>query len=644
MKSTRWIFYPRRLLHVSLILAIFAAFSVPVSAAFSGPGLVLSSLEIEKFPDIYFYFGAFNENGRFIDDLQPEDIQVVEDDTALSMRRLEKFEPGVQFILSLNTSPVFLNQAGGISAYRKIQDFMVNWTLAQNPGGLNDFSLATNTGLQAIRIDSPEEYAGIVEAYQPNLLTLQPSMVSLSQALDLATDPNPSPLMKRTILYITSLPAGTQLAALTDMGDRAVGLGARIQVWLVGYAGQEKTASGKALKEMAEKTGGEFFMYTGLETFPDLEEELQPLRYIYKAGYTSGIRKSGAHRLVVRVDRADFSSSSEPRSFNLTVAPPNPILISPPSQIQRTWTRPENRKEESQLQPKTYSIEYMVEFPDLHPRDLAFARLLVDGDVVLEETRPPFNLFKWPLAGYLETGRHTLKIQVEDRLGLSRETVEVPVEITVEPAPARFLGGLVSPERMIVAAAVLFTAVVLAVVLVKTSRRARQVPGLKERRAARDPVTQPVRFDREQPFQRSPAVDVKTWPVPEPPLQAPARLVRVIEEGLQGGGKDVLLSHNQITFGSDPNQAIIFLDDPSVSRLHARLHFTPDGFYVLNDAGSVAGTWVNYTPVSLLGVQLKNGDLIHFGRTAFRFEMRSSGEIPQPEVLPYRDDNYDTNR
>lgn len=624
-------------LALSLCLAFLWVSLLPASAfaAQTSSGVTLSLVETDAFPELRFYFETYDESGRFIEDLQPEEVQAVEDGVPRPVELLEKFEPGVQFIAAINTAPVFLNQVGGVSLYGKVQEALAGWAQTQDAGGLGDYSLASNTGLQAIRLTDPQEFGSAVQSYQPDLLTLQPSMVSLSQALDLATDPNPSPLMKRTILYVTGLPLSTQVAALPNMADRAAQLGVRIQVWLVGYPGQENTVAGEALRQMAERTGGSLFSYSGLEEFPDIQTYLQPLRYVYRASYPSGIRASGPHRLAVQVQRDGLLFTSQERVFDLTVLPPNPILIAPPTQLQRVWSQPEDKKEKPRLEPETFAVQFLVEFPDGHRREIVRTRLLVDGEAVAEKTQPPFDVLDWPLAAYTETGKRWIKVQVEDQLGFIQETIEVPVEVAVEPARQGLFGGLVSPERLTIAAAVLVAGAILAVVLFSASRRRRTLPTARSRRAARDPVTQPVPIRQEPPLQRSAAADVKTSRRPETPLPAPARLTRVVEDSLAVEGNYIPLSRNQVTFGSDASQAMIALDDPSVSKLHARLHHTTDGRYLLNDAGSISGTWVNYTPVSPLGVQLQHGDLIHFGWMAFRFELSNPGELPQPVVTPY---------
>ena len=70
------------------------------------------------------------------------------------------------------------------------------------------------------------------------------------------------------------------------------------------------------------------------------------------------------------------------------------------------------------------------------------------------------------------------------------------------------------------------------------------------------------------------------------------------------------------------------LQEESVAAEHARLTRQKDGNYHVADLGSEAGTWVNYAPVSAEGSQLRDGDLLHIGRVAFRFLLSSSNQDP----------------
>ncbi len=53
------------------------------------------------------------------------------------------------------------------------------------------------------------------------------------------------------------------------------------------------------------------------------------------------------------------------------------------------------------------------------------------------------------------------------------------------------------------------------------------------------------------------------------------------------------------------------------------------GAVIISDLGSVAGTWVNYTPISSTGVRLEDGDLVRIGKMSFRFQAAQGGETPR---------------
>jgi predicted component of type VI protein secretion system len=76
------------------------------------------------------------------------------------------------------------------------------------------------------------------------------------------------------------------------------------------------------------------------------------------------------------------------------------------------------------------------------------------------------------------------------------------------------------------------------------------------------------------------------------------------------------------------------LDDPSASSLHARIKSSEQGEFFLYDAGSIAGTWVNYEPVTREGHRLSHGDVVHFGHLNYRFYLSKPPEAPKPKVEP----------
>ena len=65
--------------------------------------------------------------------------------------------------------------------------------------------------------------------------------------------------------------------------------------------------------------------------------------------------------------------------------------------------------------------------------------------------------------------------------------------------------------------------------------------------------------------------------------------------------------------------AAIPVDDPSVEGLHARIIRQVDGSYLIRDQGSKAGTWIQYQEIPPAGQKLSHGDIVHFGRSGYRF-------------------------
>jgi hypothetical protein len=161
----------------------------------------------------------------------------------------------------------------------------------------------------------------------------------------------------------------------------------------------------------------------------------------------------------------------------------------------------------------------------------------------------------------------------------------------------------------------------------------------QQRKLYQDPVTQPVIIPQDAgDTRRSAAAPAPTTPRPRANMNAPARLVRLTGDGHALTNNVFLLTHSEITLGCDPGQAICVIDSSSIEGLHARIVRTSDGSFYVSDAGSVAGTWVNYAPVSKNGAKLEHGDILHLGRVSFRFEYSSPTYIKKPVVEPYQGD------
>jgi hypothetical protein len=221
-------------------------------------------------------------------------------------------------------------------------------------------------------------------------------------------------------------------------------------------------------------------------------------------------------------------------------------------------------------------------------------------------------------------------VEAIDNLGLVGSSIESPLAVFVQPKPVQqFLGGI-SPTGLIAIGAVLLAGLVLAAVLVGENRLRVRRGGSKRR--SRDPLTQPVAIEQESPRRRASVREPGSAPRPQDNGSAPARLLRLNEAEQPVPGEMISLNYLELTLGSDPAQAMLAIRDASVDRLHARILRCDTGGFRLVDQGSAAGTWINFAPVSAAGCLLRHGDLVHFGRALYRFELANPPERREPVV------------
>ncbi|MDZ4158420.1 MAG: FHA domain-containing protein, partial [Anaerolineaceae bacterium] len=241
-----------------------------------------------------------------------------------------------------------------------------------------------------------------------------------------------------------------------------------------------------------------------------------------------------------------------------------------------------------------------------------------------------------------------LQIEIEDELGLSQASIQTPIEVIVQASP-RGLSDLFAERPLLIAAAVLVAGGVLLTAAIAGRRSLRLWETRRKRKLEADPLHQKVKIRQEPSLQPGRSMRVAQpphtrWgqpaatPQQQPESSAPAQFIRITDNGQPIPAGNMPITRSEITIGSDPRQAVFVIDSPTVNPLHARLYQTPQGGYILVDAGSVAGTWVNYTPVSRQGVHLEHGDLIQIGNAAFRFELGSPVETRRPTTTPHKEE------
>ena len=618
-----------------ILLLLISLLLPAVSVLAEGAGRVtITNPDTSKFPSITTYLNAFNEQGGFITDLKASQVSVIENGEQIALDRLDSLETPLSFVLAINSDPALAVRDGlGDSRYTKILAALSSWASVRPATSQDKLAVVWNGGVIASRL-SPAAWQTRLESFDPSLRTSTTGLAALAFALDAAQEAESGPGTKKTILLISGHLGQKDLASLEELTTRAKQSSVRVFVWIVDTKSYFDNPGSLALEKLALDTGGQSITYTGAEDLPNLETWFASLRIVYQLAYTSKIREGGQHILSVQVNTPNLAIASDSLNFPLELQVPSATLLSPPINIVRQ--NPDSPFDLSSFTPTEQEISILVEFPDKRQRPLKRSTLYVDDTIIAENTAEPFTSFKWDLRGYLASAEHMLKVEIEDNLGLTQMSAEVPVQVTIVQPPGG-MAGLILRNRTAVTITfmVLAGAVVLGIIILGGRRG---LATLAQRRKTRtdkfDPVTQPVHFKNE--VNNASRANPFPW-LRRKETPPPAYFARLTLDGAPGKGDPIPLNGREITFGTDPTQATIVLTQPSLSLLHARLRRTETNAFVLLDQNSTAGTWVNYERIPLEGCLLKHGDVIHFGQLSFRFVLAKPPAAVKPTLTPIKD-------
>lgn len=592
-----------------------------------------------NFPEISTYLDVHDANGNFIYGLDPDSVTVLEDDRRIAATTLSRERPGVQMVLAVNGGPSFaIRNSQGQSRFEFVKQALVDWSEARKGSTIDDLSLLANDHADASHITSIEAWLSTLQAYQPDPRNAVPDLAVLARAIDVAADTTPRAGMGKTVLFITAPPSEEAGVGLQSLASRARQLRVRIFVWLVASTERFSSQPARLLADLAAQTGGGYFAYSGFEAIPDLETYLEPLRNTYLLTYSSRLNASGTHSLSIEVSLDGSEVLSEPVEFEFEVLPPNVAFISPQLKIERQRTEAENSED---LVPEMETLDVLIEFPDGHPRALERSRLYVDNQIVQVNTEPPFDQFTWNLDGYVSDGEHRLKVEVEDSLGLSGTSMDTIVAVSIRRESTNIFSALARNSSLFAAIAAVLAGALLVLVLIRGGRlRPGFILDLRRKRRRSDPVTQPVVPNPEAEKQRLPGwLDRLNWPQRRLAPQAVAFLIPLSDSGSESSRPPISISAPEVTFGGNPDMVNQAIKDPSVEEVHASLKHIANGSFRIADLGSVAGTYVNYAPVSKEGIGLEHGDLIHIGRVGFRFTLRHPDRVRKPVIIPKEPDS-----
>ncbi len=631
----------RRLLTFFLSVSLLAAPSAFARAQTAAYAEIVA-IDAQNFPQISALLDVFNANGGFESNLPASSLTIYEDGQTRTVDTLNQLAVPVQIVVAVNPAPALdVRDTDGNPRFARVVETLGAWANSQPADSRDDMSLVSLSG-SLITHGTVRDWFVSLSSFKPDFRKSNPNLQTLSIALDTANMPTTQPGMKRAILFITPHMDDPNIDnTIAPLIKRAVEAKVRVFVWFVDAEEFFVSPSANAFKSLALQTSGSFTAFSGIESLPDPNIYFAPLRQIYALTYTSALTTAGDHTLGIYVNTPQGQIPALDKTFSADIQPPNPIFVAPPLQITRQPPQDDPYNTEI-LTPVLQVIDIIVEFPDGHTRDLTRTSLYVDGAIVAENTKPPFDRFVWDISAYDNSNQHTIIVEAEDALGLKKSSISIPVTLTVIRAPRGVKALFARYSSYLILGAIALAGLALLGILLRSRTSASAAPNEKKsKRAFEDPLTQPVAALTEP--SRSAAKKTKTEPrragaswLPSKPARvedAPAYLVRLVNGGAPASVAPIPVLEKDMTFGTDPVQSMRVLDDPSISALHARIKQTEEGVFMIYDHGSVAGTWVNFDPVPREGRRLSHGDRIHFGGLVYRFDVKQAPPASEPRVV-----------
>jgi hypothetical protein len=604
-------------LRILLILMVLFSTASYVSAQ-AGRQINISAPDTENFPRMTLYFDVMERDGGKITDLTADQLTLREDGVERDLIDFQALRPGIQVVAAINISPPFaIQDVSGRSRFEYIREGLLNWVRQPLASAPDDLSLLTNDGIELTHLAENDVFIDALQDYKPDLRETEANLTVLARAIEIASDPVSQLGMKQIVLFFSSQPPPESAEALESLLDQASESQVQVYTILVSSPAFFASTGASRLQILSTETGGAFLPFSGEEPLVDIGQLLAPLRTTHFVAYDSQIVTSGDHNLELSVITS-LGESQGMSEFFLDVQPPNPFFVSPPREVIRSV--PDNGDQNTEIliyQPESISLNVLVEFPDNHPRDLEELIFRVDGELVDRRVSPPFDKFVWDLSGYQSSATHRLTIEAIDILGLSRLSLQTPIEVKVEIPPPD-LGTIVSNNALALGGlAVILLIGIFLFVLISGGRIQPSDPigrrSLINKAASRSGVRKSLPSRKDPQYVGDDAL-MKDF--------IPYRLIPINDISQQLFPEPIRIIQPEIFLGNDPGANQVHIDHHSIVRKHAQISLGRGNKHQIKDFGSPVGTWINYQQIPVSKFQLlKDGDIINIGEAGFRFQI-----------------------
>ncbi len=422
-----------------LLLCLAALSGSSGARAQTDRSILISPPDHSAYPTISFYMDPIDRGGTPLGNIQLDQITLFEDGVNQEILELQPLQPGIQLVVAFNLSaPFAIQDTSGRSRFDLIQESLLNWAAQPQDSANDDLSILDNLGLEVIHLDEKSAWVSALEKMEAVERETISDLTVLSRAIEVAADPVNQPGMKKVVLFFSHQPTSDEFETIDSLISQAKDNQVQVYTVLVSSPAYFESSGATKLQSLSSETGGKYLTFSGEGPLADLGQLLLPLRTTYLVKYQSSILTSGTHTLEVSV-ATTFGTVEGIREFTLDIQPPNPFFIAPPRVITRTPVEETlDGAEGIKFEPSSVILPILIEFPDLHLRDLEKVIFRVDGELIEARTSPPFDQFTWDLEDYQISGTHYLSLEAVDSMGLSRQSIETPIKVEVILPPLDF--------------------------------------------------------------------------------------------------------------------------------------------------------------------------------------------------------------
>lgn len=601
-----------------LLLLLF--FLPSVASAQTGVGVIeITDVDYSNYPTIAISFAAQNQEGAGIDTF--DTLQLVENESPIETFDLVTLPSGVDvtFVIDANRTIEGIDLIGDSSRLEKVRQTIANFALQYVSRTNSDriSVLAPNEGVAQFLlrdVTDPDLIADGIRAYAPPQLPAEaPVQTMLELAFEQAAQREPTDKYQAIILFSDTefLADQVDFFALRELALQSdvVFFGA-----ILGKVASQSEID--SINELAIPTGGTHIHMPQQENFDPLIDIIKSNSSRSQVRYRSTMVQSGTAAV-----RLGLEALSAETSYEITINPATVQII----QGQPIIREGDYDAPVAQYEPTVHPITAQISWSDGYPRAIDNVRLFVNG---LEQRLPQPPIldtrgvltFVWEIAS-LGTGTYQLEVEVTDELGVTTRSAaqlqrieaqpinppETPTAAALAPvvtpdAPlnTRFEETLdsLTPERL-TTGMIFLISVLFVTLMFKWARRKQE-----EEESA------------------------EAAPLPNTP-QLPENVYLELIDEEHSTSHLIPIKTDSVSIGSDPFSADVIVNDNSVSRLHARIIYEDEQYFVY-DEGSVHGTRINYERVGLRPRAVTDGDELVFGNTQMRFRIFGSAGSYKP--------------